>query len=163
MSVRCCFLSVLTLWEFLLELLADPTYQNLISWDNRKTGTFVIKDSEVTAALWGLHRRKDGMNYDKMSRALRYYYKKKLLRKVSRLCLVPFVPVCCLDLSLHCCVRLHGMHGNDFKVAGAFLQDLLNQENKRLDFFQSRICQVYSAAVGKIGHLQSFKENPAEM
>lgn len=32
--------------------------------------------------LWGIRKRKPSMNYDKLSRAIRYYYDKKIIHKV---------------------------------------------------------------------------------
>ena len=32
--------------------------------------------------LWGMRKRKPNMNYDKLSRAIRYYYDKKIMHKV---------------------------------------------------------------------------------
>lgn len=69
------------LWEYLLELLNDRRYRDIAIWTNVDAGEFMLLDSEVVAALWGLHRNKTTMNYDKMSRALRYYYK-KIINKV---------------------------------------------------------------------------------
>eukprot|EP00117_Sycon_ciliatum_P028059 scpid34131/ scgid4256/ ETS domain-containing protein Elk-1 len=73
----------INLWEYLLELLAEPgVYSKIILWKDRPNGVFCLLDSEVVAMLWGLHRNKKTMNYDKMSRAMRYYYC-KLIDKVS--------------------------------------------------------------------------------
>ncbi len=33
--------------------------------------------------LWGVRKRKPNMNYDKLSRAIRYYYDKKIMHKVQ--------------------------------------------------------------------------------
>ena len=74
------------LWEYLLELLNDKnaTYKKIIDWKDEAKGVFLVKDTEVVAALWGLQRNKGGMNYDKMSRALRFYYTKGVISKVRR-------------------------------------------------------------------------------
>ncbi|VDK37335.1 unnamed protein product [Taenia asiatica] len=72
-----------TLWQFLLQLLLDPRYCDIIRWTNN-AGEFVLLRAEEVARLWGL--RKDNnhrMNYDKLSRALRYYYQKNIIRKVQ--------------------------------------------------------------------------------
>ena len=69
------FDSNVTLWEFLLELLLDEESQNLISWTNYE-GEFRLHQSEEVARLWGLRKKRNNMNYDKLSRALRYYYDK---------------------------------------------------------------------------------------
>lgn len=72
----------LTLWQFLLELLLSNKYRNLIRWTNKK-GEFILLQAEAVAKLWGLYKdRNHRMNYDKLSRALRYYYEKNIIRKV---------------------------------------------------------------------------------
>lgn len=66
----------MTLWQFLLELLMDPSANShLISWTSND-GEFKLHNSEEVARLWGLRKNKTNMNYDKLSRALRYYYDK---------------------------------------------------------------------------------------
>lgn len=70
-----------SLWEFLLELLANPMYEPYIRWRNRERGLFKIHNSEVVAALWGKHKHRSNMNFDKMARAMRYYYGKNILDK----------------------------------------------------------------------------------
>ena len=53
-------------------------YENsssLISWTS-KDGEFKLHKSEEVAKLWGMRKNKTNMNYDKLSRALRYYYDK---------------------------------------------------------------------------------------
>ena len=71
------------LWEFLLELLEDERYIPLISWTKKEDGEFKIKRQEEVAKRWGRLKQRAGMNYDKLSRALRYYYQKGIIKKVS--------------------------------------------------------------------------------
>jgi ETS translocation variant 6/7 len=73
------------LWDFLQQLLNDPTqrYTNYIAWKNHDTGVFKIVDPAGLAKLWGIQKNHLSMNYDKMSRALRYYYRVNILRKVQ--------------------------------------------------------------------------------
>lgn len=73
------------LWDFLQQLLNDPSqrYSNYIAWKNRETGVFKITDPAGLARLWGIQKNHPSMNYDKMSRALRYYYRVNILRKVQ--------------------------------------------------------------------------------
>lgn len=65
----------ITLWQFLLHLLDDQQQRHLISWTG-EDGEFKLLDAEEVARLWGLRKNKHNMNYDKLSRALRYYYDK---------------------------------------------------------------------------------------
>ncbi|XP_077080164.1 ETS domain-containing protein Elk-1 [Siphateles boraxobius] len=72
----------ITLWQFLLHLLEDQSQKHLISWTSGD-GEFKLLDAEEVARLWGLRKNKTNMNYDKLSRALRYYYDKNIIKKVS--------------------------------------------------------------------------------
>ena len=69
------------LWQFLLELLSDPNHAGVITWEGTN-GEFKISDPDECARRWGERKSKPNMNYDKMSRALRYYYDKNILSKV---------------------------------------------------------------------------------
>ncbi|CAD7091054.1 unnamed protein product [Hermetia illucens] len=70
------------LWQFLLELLMDKTCQNFISW----TGDgweFKLADPDEVARRWGIRKNKPKMNYEKLSRGLRYYYDKNIIHKTA--------------------------------------------------------------------------------
>ena len=71
----------ITLWQFLLELLLNNQYKHIITWTNTD-GEFKLVNAEEVARLWGLRKNKHNMNYDKLSRALRYYYDKNIIKKV---------------------------------------------------------------------------------
>ena len=70
------------LWEFLLELLADKRCQSLIMWTRQEKGEFRIIKTEAVAKLWGFENGRQGMTYDKLSRALRQYYTDGIITKV---------------------------------------------------------------------------------
>ncbi|XP_041963225.1 ETS domain-containing transcription factor ERF isoform X2 [Alosa sapidissima] len=70
------------LWHFILELLRREEYREVIAWQG-DYGEFVIKDPDEVARLWGARKCKPQMNYDKLSRALRYYYNKRILHKTK--------------------------------------------------------------------------------
>lgn len=55
-----------------------------ISWVNRERGEFVLKDQSEIAKLWGRVKGRPRMDKIKLGRAMRYYYKKKLLAKVRK-------------------------------------------------------------------------------
>ncbi|XP_076862564.1 ETS domain-containing protein Elk-4 isoform X2 [Brachyhypopomus gauderio] len=74
--------SSVTLWQFLLQLLLDPRNDQLICWTNQD-GEFKLLQAEEVAKLWGARKNKPSMNYDKLSRALRYYYDKNIIKKVN--------------------------------------------------------------------------------
>uniref|UniRef100_H2YN35 ETS domain-containing protein n=1 Tax=Ciona savignyi TaxID=51511 RepID=H2YN35_CIOSA len=69
------------LWQFLLELLSDPANASCITWEGT-SGEFKMVDPDEVARRWGERKSKPNMNYDKMSRALRYYYDKNIMTKV---------------------------------------------------------------------------------
>ncbi|XP_072420852.1 LOW QUALITY PROTEIN: ETS domain-containing transcription factor ERF-like [Chiloscyllium punctatum] len=70
------------LWHFILDLLRKEEYREVIAWQG-DYGEFVIKDPDEVARLWGMRKCKPQMNYDKLSRALRYYYNKRILHKTK--------------------------------------------------------------------------------
>lgn len=72
------------LWEFLLDLLLDEKCGHMICWINREAGEFKLKNQEEVARRWGCIKHRPGMNYDKLSRALRYYYQKGIIKKVCK-------------------------------------------------------------------------------
>ncbi|XP_036404328.1 protein C-ets-1-like [Megalops cyprinoides] len=70
------------LWQFLLELLSDRSCQSFITW----TGDgweFKLTDPNEVARLWGRRKNKPNMNYEKLSRGLRYYYDKNIIHKTA--------------------------------------------------------------------------------
>ncbi|XP_063296470.1 ETS translocation variant 3 [Pelobates fuscus] len=71
------------LWHFILELLQNEDFRHVIAWQQGEYGEFVIKDPDEVARLWGRRKCKPQMNYDKLSRALRYYYNKRILHKTK--------------------------------------------------------------------------------
>ncbi|KAK9300673.1 hypothetical protein QLX08_006709 [Tetragonisca angustula] len=69
------------LWQFLLELLSDSSNSSCIAWEG-SNGEFKLTDPDEVARRWGERKSKPNMNYDKLSRALRYYYDKNIMTKV---------------------------------------------------------------------------------
>ncbi|XP_041799013.1 ETS1-related protein isoform X1 [Chelmon rostratus] len=70
------------LWQFLLELLLDSACRTFISW----TGDgweFKMSDPTEVAKRWGRCKNKPKMNYEKLSRGLRYYYHKNIIHKTA--------------------------------------------------------------------------------
>jgi len=62
-------------------------------------GEFKLHSAETVAQMWGQRKNKPTMNYEKLSRALRYYYDNDMITKVS-----------CFFCILHCL----GLCGIDF-------------------------------------------------
>lgn len=75
------------LWQFLLELLTSREHTHLIAWEsinnNSVGGEFKLLQPEEVATLWGDRKNKPTMNYEKLSRALRYYYDGDMISKVA--------------------------------------------------------------------------------
>ena len=74
--------SQIQLWQFLLELLTDRESQSCIKWTNKRDWEFKIIDPPEVARRWGERKNKPTMNYEKLSRGLRYYYDKNIIKKV---------------------------------------------------------------------------------
>ena len=72
------------LWQFLRELLLQPQhFGSSIRWLDRSKGIFKIEDSAHVARLWGQRKNRPAMNYDKLSRSIRQYYKKGIIKKTD--------------------------------------------------------------------------------
>ncbi|XP_062591193.1 ETS homologous factor-like [Saccostrea cucullata] len=71
------------LWEFIRDLLCNPRYNpDIIAWSNKDEGEFRVVKTKEIAKMWGKKKNNEGMTYEKLSRALRYYYKTKVLLPV---------------------------------------------------------------------------------
>lgn len=73
------------MWEFLLDILEDRKYNNIIRWiQNGKEGEFKIRDKDAVSKLWGELRNNDGeIGYQSFSRCIRYYYGGNILEKAN--------------------------------------------------------------------------------
>ena len=74
------------MWQFLYSMLnnKDGKYRNLIEWTHTvKERQFRLLEPDAIAVWWGHHKNKPNMSYDKLSRSLRYYYDKGIIRKIS--------------------------------------------------------------------------------
>lgn len=74
------------LWHFIRELLDHPNkqYGSCVRWVDRDEGTFKIESSHHLARFWGQRKNRAQMNYDKLSRSLRQYYKKGIIQKPEK-------------------------------------------------------------------------------
>ncbi|XP_027621566.1 ETS-related transcription factor Elf-5 [Tupaia chinensis] len=73
------------LWEFVRDLLLSPEDGcGVLEWEDREQGVFRVVKSEALAKMWGQRKKNDRMTYEKLSRALRYYYKTGILERVDR-------------------------------------------------------------------------------
>ena len=52
---------------------------------------FQLNNPEMVAQMWGQRKNKPTMNYEKLSRALRYYYDGDMIAKVSTNCVLCFL------------------------------------------------------------------------
>ncbi|XP_034056603.1 transcription factor ETV6 isoform X2 [Gymnodraco acuticeps] len=69
------------LWDYVYQLLSNSRYENYIRWEDTESKVFRIMDPNGLARLWGNHKNRTNMTYEKMSRALRHYYKLNIIRK----------------------------------------------------------------------------------
>ncbi|KAF7260509.1 hypothetical protein EG68_02108 [Paragonimus skrjabini miyazakii] len=73
----------LELWQFILCRL-QTAKQSAFQWVNRTAGVFRIVDTQAGAREWGRYRGNSRMDYEKMARAMRFYYKDSILRKIRQ-------------------------------------------------------------------------------
>ncbi|XP_072278041.1 ETS-related transcription factor Elf-3 isoform X2 [Pyxicephalus adspersus] len=72
------------LWEFIRDILLNPDLNDgLLKWEDRTEGVFKFLRSEAVAQLWGQKKKNASMTYEKLSRAMRYYYKREILERVD--------------------------------------------------------------------------------
>uniref|UniRef100_A0A1I7TVL9 ETS domain-containing protein n=1 Tax=Caenorhabditis tropicalis TaxID=1561998 RepID=A0A1I7TVL9_9PELO len=71
------------LLPFLRGLLNDPSHSDIIIWNDQDEQQFQLVQPEKVAKLWGSINGNPDMNYDKMSRGLRYLYKEDQSRKAT--------------------------------------------------------------------------------
>nr|XP_054593840.1 ETS-related transcription factor Elf-3 isoform X1 [Nothobranchius furzeri] len=72
------------LWEFIRDILIHPDKnQGLMKWEDRQEGVFKFLKSEAVAQMWGQKKKNSSMTYEKLSRAMRYYYKREILERVD--------------------------------------------------------------------------------
>ena len=73
----------LHLWEFLRDQLnMEDSAAKCMEWTNKETGEFRLIKTGVVAKRWGESKNRTSMTYEKMARAMRYYYKMNILEKV---------------------------------------------------------------------------------
>ncbi|CAI6366940.1 unnamed protein product [Macrosiphum euphorbiae] len=70
------------IWQFLLNLLTDSEYQNVIEWTDNE-GTFKIIKPSTVSIMWGLVKNNWRMDYNKMASALRYHYGKGIIERAK--------------------------------------------------------------------------------
>lgn len=72
------------LWEFIYDMLNNPIYNpSILKWENQNEGVFRFVQSESVAQLWGTLKSNENMTYEKLSRAMRHYYKRGILERVE--------------------------------------------------------------------------------
>ncbi|XP_061205511.1 transcription factor ETV7 isoform X1 [Neopsephotus bourkii] len=69
------------LWDYVYQLLSDSRYEPYIKWEDKEAKIFRVVNPDGLAQLWGNHKNRMNMTYEKMSRALRHYYKLNIIRK----------------------------------------------------------------------------------
>ncbi|OQV15119.1 putative ETS-like proteinous factor [Hypsibius exemplaris] len=73
------------LWEFIRDLLVSKDTKlnpKIVKWENQEQGVFRFVESEAVAKMWGEKKCNPRMTYEKLSRAMRYYYKSNILMPV---------------------------------------------------------------------------------
>ena len=67
-----------------MEWLENPDYNpDAIKWISKEDGLFQITNSTTISSLWGNEKGNTKMNHEKLSRALRHYYKDGTLERIT--------------------------------------------------------------------------------
>jgi hypothetical protein len=76
--------STLKISQWIVELLRNPeTNPSVIKWEEEPAGKFRVINSNAFAQLWAKVKNNPAMNYEKLSRAMRYYYRNKEIEMVK--------------------------------------------------------------------------------
>merc|ERR1712088_700018 len=76
--------STLKISQWIVELLRNrETNPSVILWEDESAGKFRVVDSHAFAQLWAKVKKNPRMNYEKLSRAMRYYYRNKEIEMVK--------------------------------------------------------------------------------
>merc|ERR1712141_798087 len=76
--------STLKISQWIVKLLRDPeTNPSVIMWEDEPEGKFWVINSNAFAHLWAVEKKNPAMNYEKLSRAMRYYYRNKEIEMVK--------------------------------------------------------------------------------
>merc|ERR1712012_1083958 len=76
--------STLKISQWIVKLLRDPeTNPSVIMWEYEPEGKFRVINSTAFAQLWAVEKKNPAMNYEKLSRAMRYYYRNKEIEMVK--------------------------------------------------------------------------------
>merc|ERR1712117_246668 len=76
--------STLKISQWIVKLLRDPeTNPSVIMWEDEPKGKFRVINSTAFAQLWAVEKKNPAMNYEKLSRAMRYYYRNKEIEMVK--------------------------------------------------------------------------------
>jgi hypothetical protein len=74
------------LYEFLYLLLQKPSYASYASYKDKSQGIFQVHEPEKIAELWQQIKSRQSnqkMTYDNFARAIRWYYKKDIMKKTN--------------------------------------------------------------------------------
>ncbi len=71
------------LWVFLVEMLQVDTNGTCVRWNFGLPYEFVVTDPQKLAFIWGYIKKNPKMTYTNLCRAVRYYYRKNIIEKVS--------------------------------------------------------------------------------
>merc|ERR1711953_1252574 len=76
--------STLKISQWIVELLRNPeTNPSVIMWEDEPAGKFRVINSNAFAQLWAKVKNNPAMNYEKLSRAMRDYYRNKEIEMVK--------------------------------------------------------------------------------
>lgn len=79
--------------QWIVSLLRDPKYNpSVITWLDEAEGVFTIKNTVKYAKLWGEKKNNKNMNYEKLSRGMRYYYRNGELEAIDQRLTYKFGP-----------------------------------------------------------------------
>lgn len=126
-----------------------------LKWTDSHQGYFRIASPERLAReWWGVYRSKDTMDYDKMSRAMRYYYNRKILDKTPHKLLFKFNEGIMKQVKYY--RRLHDSCETDDELAGTSEEDTESEPMDCSWASKSPVRNVYRISCRSLGQLKTL-------
>eukprot|EP00794_Sanderia_malayensis_P007257 gene7257-8065_t len=148
------------LWRFLLHLLHRDRLASLIEWTVIDRFEFRIKEPTEVAYLWGSIKDKSDMTYEKLGRAMRYYYGKNIIEKVPGMRYsYRFIPSKKTKKYIESFARKFPVYSSEDTEGSESSLDSLKDDNERVDSMLDDPCLTYSPSSYLNGEYDSPKSS----
>merc|ERR1711953_770221 len=112
--------------------------------ENEENGTFLITDTAKYAKVWGERKKNPSMNYEKLSRAMRYYYKNGELEAVDRRTTYQVSSSCLSTVRLSIVSYFSSVPCQTSGARGVLRRSEVQKENN-ISFLSNQFCEILNS------------------